>query len=90
MSYYEESVEQFRLAYLVNAVMATGGNMGRAAQATGVHRNTISRVLRAGGYPASRIKRILKQRSAAHEALPAAKPPVSTHHAPAEADRRIA
>ena len=70
MTAYDLAVHQFRVDYLVRAVIAADGNECEAARATGVHRNTISRAMIAGGYTRRRIKQLVER----HRAIRAARP----------------
>jgi ActR/RegA family two-component response regulator len=48
---YENAVREFRIKFCQQAVQSAGGNVCQAARATGVHRNTLTRMLKAGGSP---------------------------------------
>lgn len=58
---YAEAVRQFRAEYLLDAVIEVRGNMCAAARLTGVHRNTIRRVLSDAGFNAGKVAREIKQ-----------------------------
>lgn len=70
MTPYDLAMQQFRIAYLVRAVIAAGGNECAAARTIGVHRNTISRAIIAGGYTRRRIKKLVEH----HREASASKP----------------
>ena len=42
---YQEAIHEFKRAFLTVAVQESRGNLSRAAQRLGVHRNTLSRTL---------------------------------------------
>lgn len=64
---YQDALQRFRIRFFFDAVSEHGGDAGAAARALGVHRNTISRVLKGGGYPVRRVRKIIRQRQAASE-----------------------
>jgi hypothetical protein len=69
MTVYETAVRRFRARFLLNAVLAAQGNFGAAARVTGVHRNTLTRVLSDAGFTARAIRAQLKRdRIAAEDA----------------------
>lgn len=78
MTDYEMAVDRFRARYLLAAVLRAEGNFCKAAQTTGVHRNTLTRVLNRAGFTARSIRAQLKRDQAAAEdaALLAARKPV--------------
>ena len=49
---------------LLRAVIDAGGNQCTAAQAAGVHRNTVNRLLRGAGYDMNSLKHLAKARNA--------------------------
>jgi DNA-binding phage protein len=63
-SAYEMAVSRFRVNYLFRAVIDAGGNMSAAARVTGVHRNTMTRILGDAGYPSARIRQLLEHQKA--------------------------
>jgi hypothetical protein len=85
MTAYKQELRRCQVVLLLRAVIDAGGNQGAAAIATGVHRNTISRVLNGAGYSAGRIRQLAK----IHNHARAAKPPVSAPAIP-EQIRRVA
>lgn len=60
MNVYEEAVHEFRVKWLVAAVIASGGSTLAASRVTGVHRNTITRTLRPAGFTPQRLRRLAK------------------------------
>ena len=62
MTDYRQELARCRLVIILRAVLECQGHAGRASVLTGVHRNTISRTLRAAGYNHQRITALLKSR----------------------------
>ena len=60
MTAYEQELQRCKVVLLLRAVIAGRGSMCAAARITGVHRNTIRRVLYAAGYDARELRRIAK------------------------------
>lgn len=58
MTAYDHAFRKFQADYFYKAVAEHNCDAAAAAEAIGVHRNTISRVLNDAGYPLSRIRRI--------------------------------
>jgi hypothetical protein len=58
MTAYEQELRRCKVVLLLRACIDAGGNMCAAAKSTGVHRNTMRRVLRAAGYDSRRIKQL--------------------------------
>ena len=61
-NHYAAALQQFRLRYFLPIVLAFNGNICEAARQCGVHRNTISRCLSAGGFSSERIRQIVRAR----------------------------
>jgi hypothetical protein len=82
---YAQEMRRCKVVLLLRAVIDAGGNQCAAAIATGVHRNTINRVLNEAGYSSVRVRRLAR----IHNLDRAAKPPLP---APATAAqiRRVA
>ena len=70
MTAYEKELRRCKVVLLLRAVIAAGGSQAAAAVATGVHRNTISRVLYAAGYDARSLRRLAKTRIAEGQRKP--------------------
>jgi hypothetical protein len=60
MTDYEKAVRQFRIRYLLHIVVEHRGNILRASRSSGIHRNTFSRMLQAGGIELNELRRDLK------------------------------
>ena len=80
MTSYQEEMRQCQVVILARAVIATGGNVCKAAEIVGVHRNTIDRALRRAGYNSRRLKQLARdnnggsaRRKPVQPALPAIK-----------------
>lgn len=62
---YEEAIREFRIKFCLQAVRDAGGNVCQAARATGIHRNTLTRMLKASGAPSAwQMRRDCRQRKA--------------------------
>jgi hypothetical protein len=86
MTAYETAFRKFRVAFFIQAIAEHECDAALAAEAIGIHRNTMSRILNEAGYPLSRIRRIVRQRIAAGESKP-----VQSESMPTPVDeRRIA
>ncbi len=79
MTAYTQELRRCKVVLLLRAVIDAGGNMCAAARATGVHYNTIGRVLKGAGYDSRQLKRLAAQRK-----------PIRSAPALASADRRVA
>lgn len=64
MSAYAEEMRRCHLVLALRAVLDAGGNQCAAAKATGLHRNTIWRAMRAAGYTPAILKRMARERAA--------------------------
>jgi len=58
---YQEQMEQASLKIMLDAVVRAEGNQIKAAEALGIHRNTVSRELRKHGWNLSRIRRYAEE-----------------------------
>ena len=56
MTPYENAVRAFRIKYCLEAVLLAHGNVCQAARETGIHRNTLTRLLVAGGYAPKQVR----------------------------------
>ena len=81
---YGREMRRCRLALLLNAVIEHGSQQA-AAEACGIHRNTLSRALRAGGYDYRQLKSLVELAGARMRR----KPVQRAHEGPAE-ERRVA
>lgn len=52
-STYEQAIREFRIKFCLQAVVDAGGNVCQASRQTGIHRNTLTRMLKAGGAPSA-------------------------------------
>jgi DNA-binding phage protein len=60
MTAYAQEMRRCQVVLLLRAVIAGHGSMCAAARSTGLHRNTVRRVLRAAGYQAADLRRLAK------------------------------
>jgi len=60
MTNYAQELRRCQVVLLLRAAIDAGGNLGVAAKAAGVHRNTICRVLRGAGYDSARVKKMAR------------------------------
>ena len=54
--YWSEAESQFEKLFILRALQENGGNLGRAAETMGVHRNTLSKKIRHYGIEKNRKK----------------------------------
>lgn len=59
---FDRAVREFRVAYILDAVMMQKGNICRAANVVGSHRNTLQRILDEGGYNSKLVKAMLREK----------------------------
>jgi hypothetical protein len=85
MTAYAQELRRCKVVLLLRAVIDAGGNICAAARATGVHYNTIGRILKGAGYDSRRLKRLAAQRIAKGW-----RKPVQSEPAIAAADRKVA
>lgn len=55
--YWSEAESQFEKLFILRALQESGGNLSRAAETMGVHRNTLSKKVRQYGIEKNRKKR---------------------------------
>ena len=55
--YWSEAESQFEKLFILRAFQENGGNLGRAAETMGVHRNTLSKKIRQYGIKKNSKKR---------------------------------
>jgi GTP1/Obg family GTP-binding protein len=64
MTAYEQELQRCKVVLLLRATLAARGSMRSAAVTTGVHRNTIRRILNGAGYTAKDLRKMAKARLA--------------------------
>ena len=70
LSYIQE-LRRCQVVLLLRAVIEARGNMCAAALSCGVHRNTITRILRRAGYNSMRLKALDRERGVYLQPKPA-------------------
>jgi DNA-binding phage protein len=60
MTAYAQELRRCQVVLLLRAVINARGNMCAAAKNTGVHRNTIFRILHGAGYNSARLKQLAR------------------------------
>lgn len=71
MTAYERELRRCQVVLMLRAVIDAGGNQTKAAAAAGVHRNTMSRILRGAGYDVLSLHRLAKTCAEEGERKPA-------------------
>ena len=62
---YTEAMKRFKAEYFLNVLIEADGNICVASALTGVHRNTIMRVLHRQGHTAHTIRKYVRQQKLA-------------------------
>ena len=60
MTAYAQELRRCQVVLLLRAVIDARGNMCAAAKETGVHRNTVFRILHGAGYNSARLKKLAR------------------------------
>ena len=84
---YADEMKRCSIAILLRAVIETHGNQCQAAKRLGIHRNTMSRILSAGGWTTNKLKRFAAKRNpkspfAVEETVHSMKKPVVSDYQP--------
>jgi hypothetical protein len=85
MTAYALEMRRCKCVLILRAVLDARGNQCAAARAAGLHRNTVSRVMRAAGYTTEQLKRMARARI-----VDAQRKPPASEPAPRAGERTVA